>query len=113
MNDMIYTTNKATHYPLTLNATYTCCIGTHSFWYDDLTGERRVDYSKQMSIEEALAEFCHRLGIGGKLMLGTDPITARKIREAFNGKISKERKISLAQRVIELEPLQVVNEVAA
>jgi hypothetical protein len=112
MNE-IYTANKAPHYPLTLNATYTCCTGKHSFWYADITAERRIDYSMHMSIEEALKEFCqNRLGIGGKLVLGTDPITARKIGDAFSGKISKERKIALAQRVIELEPLQVVNEAA-
>jgi hypothetical protein len=107
MNDMIYKTNKDTHYPLTLNAVYTCCT-RHSFWYYDAGAEVRKDYPPQMGIEDALSQFCQEmLGMGGKLMLGTDPVTARKMREAFGGKISKERKISLAQRVIELEPLPV------
>lgn len=112
--DNIYTQDKMPHYPLTLNATYTCSTGKHSFWYADAIAERRIDYSRHMTIEEALSEFIQsKIAPYGKLVLGTDPITARKMRETFAGKISKERKISLAQRVIELEPLQVVNEVAA
>jgi hypothetical protein len=104
----IYTQNKAPHYPLELNAIYTCCTGMHSFWYYDALKEIRKDYPKQMRMEDALSQFCQEmLGIGGKLLIGTDPVTARKMREVFDGKITKERKISLAQRVIELEPLQV------
>jgi hypothetical protein len=105
MNDMIYTTDKKPHYPLTLNATYTCSTGTHSFWYQDAIAERRIDYSRHMTIQEALREFLQgRVAQGGKLVIGTDPITSRKIAEAFRKEMGKERKIALEQRVVQFEP---------
>ncbi len=102
----IYTANKTAHYPLTLNATYTCATGKkHSFWHADAMAEQRIDYSPLLTIEEALREFCsEKMAAGGKLVLATDPVTSRKITEFFGKRLGKERKIALEQRVIQFEP---------
>lgn len=108
----VYTSNKTLHYPLTLKATYTCCTGKHTFWYNtamagqnDFMAEQRIDYSHHMTIEEAIKEFCQtHIALGGKLDLATDPITSRKITKFFGEKLGKKRKIPLELRVIQFEP---------